>query len=178
MLFFFVLFLDDDANLLFCARAQAVSGAAPPLKISLFGLFQARDTKEVIAPQKDNTLRTTHTQYVCRPVVVHLRAQQFVVPIKNAKDHQFEESSKMPPFSGTFCFVLCIYRARRRALVVSSSLLREEKANFLPSRSRCIRAFARHALLIPSRSSFRCTFIIYDIIIIIATGSSQRLRGL
>ena len=108
MLFFFVLFLDDDANLLFCARAQAVSGAAPPLKISLFGLFQARDTKEVIAPQKDNTLRTTHTQYVCRPVVVHLRAQQFVVPIKNAKDHQFEESSKMPPFSGTFvlfCFV-------------------------------------------------------------------------
>ena len=112
MLFFFVLFLDDDANLLFCARAQAVSGAAPPLKISLFGLFQARDTKEVIAPQKDNTLRTTHTQYVCRPVVVHLRAQQFVVPIKNAKDHQFEESSKMPPFSGTFCFVLfCVYIA-------------------------------------------------------------------
>ena len=28
----------------------ALFGAAPPIKISLFGLFQARDTKEVIAP--------------------------------------------------------------------------------------------------------------------------------
>ena len=112
MLFFFCFVFGRRRNLLFCSRSQAVSGAAPPIKISLFGLFQARDTKEVIAPQKDNTLRTTHTQYVCRPVVVHLRAQQFVVPIKNAKDHQFEESSKMPPFSGTFCFVLfCVYIA-------------------------------------------------------------------
>ena len=106
VVFLLFCFWTTTKSTFFCSRSQAVSGAAPPIKISLFGLFQARDTKEVIAPHKDNTLRTTHTQYVCRPVVVHLRAQQFVVPIKNAKDHQFEESSKMPPFSGTFCFVL------------------------------------------------------------------------
>ena len=84
-------------------------------KISLFGsggLFWFGFVLVIAPPKKDNT-RTTHTHtYVCRPVVVHLRAQQFVVPIKNAKDHQFEESSKMPPFSGAFvlfCFVLCVY---------------------------------------------------------------------
>ena len=48
--FSFLLFLDDDEIYFFALALQAVSGAAPPIKISLFGLFQARDTKEVIAP--------------------------------------------------------------------------------------------------------------------------------
>jgi hypothetical protein len=89
----------------------------------------------IAPPKKDNTRTThTHTHYVCRPVVVHLRAQQFVVPIKNAKDHQFEESSKMPPFSGAFvlfCFVLCVYArsssCSRRVLLPSERERKESK---------------------------------------------------
>ena len=73
-----------------------------------------------------------------------------------------------------FCFVLCIYRARRRALVVSSSLLREreKKANFLPSRSRCIRAFARHALLIP----YIALLSVVHLLCVISSSSSQQVQ--
>ena len=75
-----------------------------------------------------------------------------------------------------FCFVLfCVYmRARRRALVVSSSLLREreKKANFLPSRSRCIRAFARHALLIP----YIALLSVVHLLCMISSSSSQQVQ--
>ena len=99
------------------------------------------------------------------------------MPIKNAKDHQFEESSKMPPFSGAFvlfCFV-CICAL---VVVLSScpppSLLREreKKANFLPSRSRCIRAFARHALLIPYIALLSVVHLLY----ILSSSSSQQVQ--
>lgn len=72
-----------------------------------------------------------------------------------------------------FCFV-CRMRARRRALVASSSLLREreKKAIFLPSRSRCVCAFA-HALLIPRNSSFRRSFIIYNKMVSSSSSSQQ-----
>ena len=72
-----------------------------------------------------------------------------------------------------FCFVLfCVYmRARRRG---SSSLLREreKKANFLPSRSRCIRAFARHALLIP----YIALLSVVHLLCMISSSSSQQVQ--
>jgi hypothetical protein len=102
------------------------------------------------------------------------------VPIKNAKDHQFEESSKMPPFSGAFvlfCFVLCVYArsssCSRRVLLPSERLReREKKANFLPSRSRCIRAFARHALLIP----YIALLSVVHLLCMISSSSSQQVQ--
>ena len=134
----------------------------------------------IAPPKKDNTRTThTHTMFAVQSSSICARSSSSC-QLKTQKTTSSKRVQRCHHSAvRLFCFVLfCVCTRARRRVLLPSEREREKKANFLPSRSRCIRAFARHALLIPSRSSFRCTFIIYDIIIIIATGSSQRLRGL
>lgn len=131
----------------------------------------------IAPPKKDNTRTThTHTMFAVQSSSICARSSSSC----QLKTQQTTSSKRVQRCHHSavrlFCFVLfCVYmRARRRALVVSSSLLREreKKANFLPSRSRCIRAFARHALLIP----YIALLSVVHLLCMISSSSSQQVQ--
>lgn len=133
----------------------------------------------VIAPPKKDNTRTTHTHtnmFAVQSSSICARSSSSC-QLKTQKTTSSKRVQRCHHSAvRLFCFVLfCVYmRARRRALVVSSSLLREreKKANFLPSRSRCIRAFARHALLIP----YIALLSVVHLLCMISSSSSQQVQ--
>ena len=148
-------------------------------KISLFGSGDCFGFVLVIAPPKKDNTRTTHTHtnmFAVQSSSICARSSSSC-QLKTQKTTSSKRVQRCHHSAvRLFCFVLfCVYmRARRRALVVSSSLLREreKKANFLPSRSRCIRAFARHALLIP----YIALLSVVHLLCMISSSSSQQVQ--
>ena len=132
----------------------------------------------IALPKKDNTRTThTHTMFAVQSSSICARSSSSC-QLKTQKTTSSKRVQRCHHSAvRLFCFVLCVYArsssCSRRVLLPSERLReREKKANFLPSRSRCIRAFARHALLIPYIALLSVVHLLY----ILSSSSSQQVQ--